>query len=101
MFITEKAKAIDWLASSVREERLAVRYHRKEERQRKNLYGETQRAEDALRLVSLLLTGLAEQENAILERDSGICNEEGQEALYKRKLDTVEAIRASLFGRRE
>ena len=102
MFITKKATEIDWLASSIREERLAVRYHRREEREvKKNLYIETKEAEDSIQLGCLLLTGLAGRENAVLEGKLGACTVEAQEALRKSKLEIVEALRISLFGRRE
>lgn len=100
IFTTKKAKAIVWLAGSVREERLAAQYLRKEDRRpRGYLDSEVERAEDVIRLGAMLLTELAVQENAILGRYQGVGTEEEQQTgLIKRKRETAEALRTSRFG---
>jgi len=99
IFITKKSKAINLLASSAREERLAARYLRQENQQLpENLDSETERAKDAIRLSYFLLTGLAAQDNALIEGqlEVGIRQEE-RVTLIKRKQETIEALQTSLF----
>lgn len=100
VFATEKSQAIDLLASSFREEMLATRYLQGKRQQScscSNL--EAEKARDAIRLSSLLLSQLAAKDNAALEQHTSARSRgEAQHGLINSKQETADAIRTSLSG---
>jgi hypothetical protein len=83
------------LANEARKEGLKARYLRRENlRPRRDLGAEARRAEDPIRLGTLLLAGLAKQENALLDEEQQSIGSKPElwVRLNKRKMETVEAL---------
>lgn len=98
IFVTKKAKAIDLLSGSTREERLAMRHLReKSQRSRKNLVSEAENAEDVIRLSDFLLRRLAIRDNALLEGQLDVGTRREDTTLTKHKQEIIEALQTSLF----